>query len=133
MTEAEKACRRVIDELYDYITGQMVICPKCGEVIRKDSPCSICGCSDFEEADTADIYNWIATQVLDVEYILNSDLSYHGVKVYVTMNGPTIWFDTVQADVFYSREARWGMYPECVEALNEYYEEELEILLNSRR
>lgn len=50
--------------------------------------------------DLKDAYNngnmidYVGDNVLDVEYIINSSRELIGVKLYITLGGPTIWIDT---------------------------------------
>lgn len=63
--------------------------------------------------------------VLDYEFVVNSDLSYNSVRVYVTMNGPTIWLDTETGCVELSAmsvRTRWGLSPDAKRMIDEYYE-----------
>lgn len=74
-------CKRIADELEQYINGEITT----------------------EDGETATLYDYFS-DVLDVEYIINSDLSYRAVKVYITLGGPTVWVDTYNGSI----ELRWA-------------------------
>lgn len=42
--------------------------------------------------------------VLDINYVINADKSYKGVRLLVAFGGPNIWIDTVNQEV----QAYWG-------------------------
>lgn len=75
-------CKRVAQELEQYINGEV---------------------TDEETSEELSLYDYFS-DVLDVEYIINSDFSYRAVKVYITLGGPTVWIDTYNSAV----ELRWA-------------------------
>lgn len=97
-------CKRVAEELEQYINGEI---------------------TDEETGEELSLYDYFE-DVLDFEFIINSDLTYKAVKVYVTLGGPTVWIDTYTACV----ELRWGsdyashyLLSDTVNAIDEYFEE----------
>lgn len=97
-------CKRVAEELEQYINGEII---------------------DEETGEELSLYDYFA-DVLDFEFIINSDSTYKAVKVYVTLGGPTVWIDTYTARV----ELRWGsdyaahcLLSDTVNAIDEYFEE----------
>lgn len=74
-------CERVATELKAYIAGEIT----------------------DEDGETLSLYDYFS-DVLDMEYIINSDLSYRAVKVYITLGGPTVWIDTYNGTI----ELRWA-------------------------
>ena len=75
-------CKRIAEELEQYINGEII---------------------DEETGETLSLYDYFS-DVLDVEYVINSDLSYRAVKVYITLGGPAVWLDTYYGTV----ELRWA-------------------------
>ena len=73
-----------------------------------------------------DIYDFIANEVLDYEYIINSDKSYRGVRLFIGLGGPTIWIDTLKSSVngtWGTDKADWGLNPDIVDSINDYFNE----------
>lgn len=81
-----------------------------------------------DDGEQMDIYDYINKEVLDTEYILDAQLNLIGVKLYVTLNGPTAWIDTREQTVNLS----WGsdkawlyMDGDICEELNEIFSQEV--------
>lgn len=79
--ENRNYCKRIADELEQHYNGEITT----------------------DDGETATLYDYFS-DVLDVEYIINSDLSYRAVKVYITLGGPTVWIDTYYGTI----ELRWA-------------------------
>lgn len=47
----------------------------------------------YEDGDIMSGYDYIS-DVLDINYILNSDKTYKGARILVAFGGPNIWIDT---------------------------------------
>ena len=75
-------CKRIAEELEQHFNGEI---------------------TDEETGETLSLYDYFS-DVLDVEYLINSDLSYRAVKVYVTLGGPNVWIDTYNGSI----ELRWA-------------------------
>jgi hypothetical protein len=58
---------------------------------------------DEETGENLTLYDYFS-DVLDINYIINNDLSYNSVKVYITLGGPTVWIDTHTGTI----ELRWA-------------------------
>lgn len=78
-----------------------------------------------ESGEELNLYDYFS-DVLEVNYIINGDLSYKGVKVYITLGGPTVWIDTCTGTI----ELRWAnesatyyLDGEIIEAIDEIWEE----------
>lgn len=82
MLENREYCKRIVEELEQYYNGEIF---------------------DEETGEQLSLYDYFSN-VLDVEYIINNDLSYKAVKVYITLGGPTVWIDTYTGSV----ELRWA-------------------------
>lgn len=97
-------CKRIADELEQYINGEI---------------------TDEETGETLSLYDYFS-DVLDFEFIINSNFTYSAVKVYVTLGGPTVWIDTYSGSV----ELRWANEKSCyyltsdiIDEINDYFEE----------
>ena len=102
--ENRNYCKRVAEELEQYINGEMI---------------------DDETGEELSIYDYFS-DVLDFEYIINSDLSFRAVKVYITLGGPTVWIDTYSGAVelrWANESARYCLLSDTIDAIAEYWEE----------
>jgi len=72
------------------------------EYIRKELREYYGGDREDEDGEPAGLWDYINKNALDVEYILDSSFNLIGVKVFVTLNGPTCWIDTREQVVNYS-------------------------------
>lgn len=70
-------------------------------------------CSDYDEACAGDYVK----DVLDINYIINSDKSYKGAILLVAFGGPNIYIDTNQKQV----QGYWG----GDSYIQEYFEDKL--------
>jgi hypothetical protein len=107
-TETEREnfeyCKRIAEELEQYINGEIV---------------------DDETGEELTLYDYF-NDVLDMEFIINSDLSYRAVKVYVTLGGPTVWIDTYTCCIelrWANESARYGLSSDTINAIDEVWEE----------
>lgn len=72
------------------------------------------------------LFDYLAENALDIEYTLNSAKALIGVRIYVTLGGPTCWIDTRNGEVVCSwgtdRAAAW-LASEICEEINAYFSE----------
>lgn len=97
-------CKRVAEELKQYING---------EIIDEETGEELALCDYFSD-------------ILDIEYIINQDLTYSAVKVYVTLGGPTVWIDTYTGAVelrWANEKASYFLLSDTIDAVNNYFEE----------
>ena len=97
-------CKRVAEELEQYINGEI---------------------TDEETGEELTLYDYFS-DILDFEYIINRDLSYNAVRIYVTLGGPTVWIDTYKGSVelrWANEESRYFLTSDTIEAVNDYFEE----------
>ena len=97
-------------------------CREYAEMIRNDVN-SLYGGETVDECDS--LWDYVA-DALDVEYTLNSSRELIGVRVYVTIGGPTCWIDTRSNEVVCAwgsdEESAW-LASEVCEEINSYFEE----------
>lgn len=72
------------------------------------------------------LIDYLCDNVLDVEYILDSNRQLIGVNAYVTLGGPSCWLDTRHGEVVCcwgtEKESAW-LPSEICEEINSFYEE----------
>lgn len=49
---------------------------------------------DDDEVTTMSAYDYLGSEALDIEYIVNSKREFIGARILVTCGGPNIWIDT---------------------------------------
>lgn len=97
-------CKRISEELEQYINGEI---------------------TDEETGEELSLYDYFS-DVLDFEFIINRDLSYSAVKIYVTLGGPTVWIDTYRGSVelrWANEESRYFLTSDVIDAVNDYFED----------
>lgn len=86
---------------------------------------------DLKEAySNGNMIDYVCDNVLDVEYILNSLRELIGVKLYVTIGGPTVWIDTRTQTLniaWGSERDTIGIYSDICEELNDIFGENFNI------
>ena len=115
-------CRRVADELDSYVAGDARRCPNCGEALARDwydvgdkfrCPC----CHDVTDTDDWEqlgVYDYME-DVLDYDFRIDSQREFSGIRVFVTLGGPSCWIDTERRAV----ELRWGGESACYGLLSD--------------
>ena len=97
-------------------------CREYAEMIRND----VNRLYDGETVDECERLLDYVADALDVEYTLNSSRELIGVRVYVTLGGPTCWIDTRNGEVVCSwgsdKESAW-LASEVCEEINSYFED----------
>ena len=97
-------------------------CREYAEMIRND----VNSLYDGETVDECESLWDYVSEALDVEYTLNSSRELIGVRVYVTIGGPTCWIDTRSNEVVCAwgsdKESAW-LASEVCEEINSYFEE----------
>lgn len=126
MTENKKYVNDIREELRAYYDGRMFAVDgnEPEEIERSEAEALEESGATVEELSSYDYLN----DVLDVEYILDSSFRLIGVKLYITLGGPTVWIDTRLHTV----ELRWGgdsetayLDAEICEEINAVYEDEV--------
>lgn len=114
-------CKRVADELEAYAAWDVFRCPECGEIVTVCDDigdkfcCPHCrAVSDWEDWEQLGIYDYMA-DVLDYDFRIDSQREFSGIRVFVTLGGPTCWIDTERRTV----EIRWGGESACYGLLSD--------------
>lgn len=79
-------------------------CREYAKRIRSEIFRIIDGEEENEDGGIRSLYDYFAEDVLDYEYLIDSNKEYKAVKLFVTLGGPTAWIDTETGTV----EVRWG-------------------------
>ena len=101
-------------------------CSRYAEMIRNDVN-SLYEGKAVDECES--LFDYVA-EALDVEYTLNSQRELIGVRLYVTLGGPTCWIDTRNGEVVCAwgtdKESVW-LASEVCEEINSYFEDILSL------
>ena len=115
-------CKRVADEIDAYAAGDVRRCPNCGrEHVRPWGEvgdvfrCPHCGdVADVDDWEQLEIYDYME-DVLDYDFRIDSQREFSGIRVWVTLGGPSCWIDTERRTV----EIRWGGKSACYGLLSD--------------
>lgn len=129
--ENTKHCKRIANELDEYVNGNIRKCPYCGEEIRRDDwdmfwfKCPECGNDyDPDAMDQLSVWDFL-DDVYNVEFRTsgkNAD-DLRSVQIMVACGGPNIYLDTASRDVelyWWNERARWPMSYAACDALDEW-------------
>ena len=96
--ENRRHCESIASELDDIASGRLYICPECGEWTEAEEDadgeirCAHCGeIIDPDYCEQVTIYDYF-NDCFDIEYTINSEGEYKGVRVMVACGGPNIYF-----------------------------------------
>ena len=120
--ENRKYCKRVADEIDAYAAGDVRRCPNCGEVHARPwdevgdvFKCPHCGSvDDVDDWEQLSVYDYMG-DVLDYDFRIDSQREFSGIRVFVTLGGPSCWIDTERRTV----ELRWGGKSACYGLLSD--------------
>lgn len=76
------------------------------------------------DSDDYGLPEYIADEVLDVQYIMNSHKELQHVRLYITIGGPTVWIDTEHKAVkltWGTESAEYGLDWDVCDAIENYY------------
>lgn len=128
-------CKRIAEELEQFISGELYRCPECGEICTITEvdhegqtlyECSECAFASEVEPDSVSVYDWME-DALDVEYRTDSRKQLRSVEVCVTCGGPNIYVDTADAKVklyWGSDRAEYPISYRAADALDDWAEEQ---------
>lgn len=84
-------CKSIADRLYLIATGEAYKDPETGEIVYDEDDTT----DEYEPADMLDYFS----DVLDIQYTVDQDRIYKGVRLLVAFGGPNIWVDTMTGSV----------------------------------
>lgn len=111
----------------DYSDGAVFgwVCEDSGELTEDHG--EDCG-EDCDEHRPAYASEWL-TDVLDIRYVIGSDMGYRNAEIAITLGGPNVWImtETATVHVYWGgdhviKSIPRGMSDALDEALDEYYE-----------
>lgn len=84
-----------------------------------------------EELETKGAYAYFeAEDIFDIEYSIDDQLNYRGVRIMIACGGPTVYIDskTGSVDLFWgSEEAHYYLSPSCRDDINGYFSERFQM------
>lgn len=132
-------CIEIANELDALASSNMIRCPECGEIVNLpyeegEGVKLDCGCKididDLDDLDGVTMWDYLEDNALDIEYTINSDLSYKAARVLITFGGPNIYIDTNTSRV----ELYWGSSKAYAyigyrtrDAIDAYFEDEYRV------
>lgn len=132
--ENRNTCKRIAEELEQYVNGEIYLCPECGEHVTAEETeteegeiiwkCS-CGCTVEEEPEQLSIYDY-TSDVLDIEFRCDIRKVYRSCEIMVTCGGPNIYIDTADAKVklyWWGDRAEYPISYTAADALDDWAEE----------
>lgn len=129
--ENRDTCKRISDELDEYVTGSVARCPNCGEVHNISDAgdyykCPDCGeVSPVDEWETCSLYDYF-DDFLDMDFITNYRKEYKACRVLVAWGGPNIYIDTLSGAIelyWWSDRASFPLSRDTMDAVDEWAED----------
>lgn len=130
--ENRRHCESIASELDDIASGRLYICPECGEWTEAEEDadgeirCAHCGeIIDPDCCEQVTMYDYF-NDCFDIEYTINSEGEYKGVRVMVACGGPNIYVDTVRGSVnlyWWTDTASAPLWSDTIEAIDQDFEE----------
>lgn len=128
--ENREHCKRIADDIDDYVEGRVFKCPECGEIINvpDDREKHLCSCGyvdDIDEFEQLGIYDYLE-DVLDIEYRIGIDKQLRSVQIMVACGGPNIYIDTASQRVelyWWGDSADYPLSSNAVASIDEWAEE----------
>lgn len=128
--ENREWCKRIADDLDDYIEGRVFKCPECGEIITvsDDREKHLCSCGyidDIDEFEQLGIYDYLE-DVYDIEYRIGTDKQLRSVQIMVACGGPNIYIDTASKRVelyWWTERADYPLSSNAVASIDDWAEE----------
>ena len=125
-------CKRIATELEAYENGNIYRCPECGEEtelpdgVGDKYKCPHCGeVSEVDDLEQLSLYDYFE-DILDIEYLVNSEKEYKACKICVTWGGPSVYIDTESRAVelyWWGQRASYSLLSSTVDAIDEWAEE----------
>lgn len=130
--ENRRHCESIASALDDIASGRLYICPECGEWTEAEEDadgeirCAHCGeIIDPDNCEQVTMYDYF-NDCFDIEYTINSEGEYKGVRVMITCGGPNIYVDTVRGSVnlyWWTDTASAPLWSDTIEAIDQDFEE----------
>lgn len=125
-------CKSISNELDSYVDENYSYCPYCGEkvyipdTVGDKFKCYHCGTvDDVENYERLSLYDYME-DVLDIDFIINSQKEYLACRICVAYGGPSVYIDTDEKAVclyWWSDSAKYYLRSDTVTAVDEWAEE----------
>jgi predicted RNA-binding Zn-ribbon protein involved in translation (DUF1610 family) len=126
-------CISISDELDKYVDGLVYTCPDCNskieipETVGDKFKCPCCKeTRDIDEYEQCSLYDYFDGDVLDIDFLVNYQKEYKGVKICVAWGGPSIYISTISGNVelyWWTESEKYRMRSDTINALDEWAEE----------
>lgn len=136
-------CKRIGEELEKICAGDVYKCPHCGTVFTMDEiadsehededgetvyTCPHCEniIDEYDLRDNYTLLEYFGNEMLDIEFLCNSEKGYEAAKICIAYGGPAIYIDTEERAVclyWWGKSAKYYLTSETVDAVNDYAEE----------
>lgn len=128
-------CISIAYELDAFVSGNLIRCPECGEIVslpyeEGEGVELDCGCEvdidDLDDLDGVSMYDYFRDSILDIEYTISGDFDYRGVRVMITCGGPNIYINTNNKRVelyWWGDTAYAALSDRAVDAIDAYFED----------
>ncbi len=137
-TEREKTerenwehCKHVANELDFFVNENYHVCPYCGETVYfpdtvgNKFKCTHCGTvDDVERYDALGLWDYMQ-DILDIDFIINSQKEYIACRICVAYGGPSIYIDTDEKAIclcWWTESAKYYLSSATVDAVNDWAE-----------
>ena len=101
----DEHCKSIADTLEAIADGRMYKCPECGEYVEDNNLFCECGCQvdlvgseESEGWEPVSFYDYFEN-MLDIDYITNSEKEYNACRIMVACGGPNIYINTWERKV----------------------------------
>lgn len=131
-------CISISDELDKFVDGLVYTCPDCHskieipETVGDKFKCPCCKeTRDIDEYEQCSLYDYFDGNVLDIDFLVNYQKEYRGVKICVAWGGPSIYISTISGDVelyWWTESEKYRMKSDTITALDEWAEEYFECM-----
>lgn len=99
-SDFEKECFATLKNYRDTISGltsgNLSFCVDCGEVFKNSESCK---CSNDPEHNVDGLSEWLTHNLLDVEYICDSEKKYIGCNILIACGGPDVTIKTKYKEI----------------------------------
>lgn len=125
-------CIEIANELDAVASGDMIRCPICGELVSapyiegEDIELN-CGCKvDIDDSEPVTTWDYFEDRIYDIEYTIDGDFDYKGVRVMIACGGPNIYINTNTGRIelyWWDDCANAALSTTAVNAIDEYFSE----------
>ena len=135
MNKHDQHCKSIANKLESIANGSLYKCPECGEWIKWDDnqydndnasyTCQECGAAfDENELETVSMYDYFE-DMLDIDFITNSQKEYKACRIMVAFGGPNIYINTWERKVelyWWSESGSYYLSGSTCDAIDEWAE-----------